>query len=104
MKIKLSYEKKPIYKVGDELYCKIEGKNVIIEDVYDSRDYSNQFRPDYKDGLNYDILIDGGCFTGYNWWDFEPKKLICMAPKGECDRKPENVCKECEGCKYLKTK
>lgn len=28
-------------------------------------------------------------------------KSVCIAPKGECDRKPEDVCKECEGCKYL---
>lgn len=28
-------------------------------------------------------------------------KSMCIAPKGECDRKPEDVCKECEGCKYL---
>jgi hypothetical protein len=29
-------------------------------------------------------------------------KSVCVAPKGECDRKPEDVCKECEGCPYLK--
>ena len=28
-------------------------------------------------------------------------KSVCIAPKGECDRKPEDVCKECECCKYL---
>lgn len=28
-------------------------------------------------------------------------KSVCIAPKDECDRKPEDVCKECEGCKYL---
>ena len=43
------------------------------------------------------------------YYDSEVKKLnipaviksVCIAPKGECDRKPEDVCKECEGCKYL---
>ena len=28
-------------------------------------------------------------------------KSVCVAPKGECDRKPEDVCKECKDCKYL---
>ena len=27
-------------------------------------------------------------------------KSVCIAPKGECDRKPEDVCKECYGCKF----
>lgn len=28
-------------------------------------------------------------------------KLSCIAAKGECDRKPEDVCPECEGCRHL---
>lgn len=74
MKPKLNYEQKPIYKVGEELFCKTEGKNVVIDEVSDVRDYSNQFRPDYKDGLVYDIFVDGEYYTGYHWWEFEPKK------------------------------
>lgn len=28
-------------------------------------------------------------------------KIVCIAPANECDRNPEDVCIECEGCKYL---
>ena len=28
-------------------------------------------------------------------------KSVCIAPKCECDRNPDDVCKECKGCKYL---
>lgn len=28
--------------------------------------------------------------------------LVCVVPKSVgCDRKPEDVCEECEGCRYL---
>lgn len=74
-KLELKYDEKPIYEVDEELFCKTEGKNVVINEVNDGRDYSNQFRPDYKDGLVYDIEMDGECYTGYHWWDFEPKKV-----------------------------
>jgi hypothetical protein len=31
---------------------------------------------------------------------FDVIKSVCIAPKGECDRKPKDVCKECYGCKF----
>jgi hypothetical protein len=31
----------------------------------------------------------------------EYASFVCFAPKGECDRKPEDACKECVGCKFL---
>ena len=74
-KPELKYEDKPVYKVGEELFCIPENKNVKIDEVSDGRDYSNQFRPDYKDGLVYDIEMEGESYTGYNWWDFEPKPM-----------------------------
>jgi len=74
-KTELKYEDKPVYKTGEELYCIPEKRNVVIDEVIDGRDYSNQFRPDYKDGLVYDVLIEDDGYTGYHWWDFEPKRM-----------------------------
>ena len=68
---KIKYEDKPVYKEGDELYCIPEKRNVKILKVNDDRDYSDQFRPDFKDGLIYDIKMNGESYTGYHWWHFE---------------------------------
>ncbi len=63
-------------KAGKKQYSKgdivgYDGKEREILSVRDGRDYSDQFRPDLSDGLEYEIIDDAGDKIFLNWWDFE---------------------------------
>jgi hypothetical protein len=67
---KISYKNKPEYSKGDTVIY--NGNETKIIEVSDSRDYSDMFRPDYKDGLEYTIIDENGEEScGFHWWDFE---------------------------------
>lgn len=73
-KPKLSFKNKPEYTKGETVKL-ISGEEVTITEVIDTRDYSDQFRPDFKDGLEYSIITGNGeQSTGYRWWDFQYHK------------------------------
>ena len=65
---------KPIYTMGDELFCIPEGENVVISSSYDSR---KDFAVDYADGLTYSYIINGISYaTSYHWWAFRKIKEV----------------------------
>ena len=70
-KPKLSFKNKPVYHQGNFVILKETGKQVRIVSAKDNRDMSNQFRQDFKDGLEYGIIDHEGNAGLYNWWDFE---------------------------------
>lgn len=61
--------KKKQYSEGD--IVKYKDKERQILSIRDGRDYSDMFRPDFVDGLEYEIIDDDGDYTFLHWWDFE---------------------------------
>lgn len=61
--------KKQQYAAGD--IAKYKGKETKILYVRDNRDYSNMCRPDFTDGLEYEIIDDVGDSIFVHWWEFD---------------------------------
>ena len=70
MKRNRNIENKPVYSKDDKVILKDTGREVKILDVRDGRDYSDIFRPDWKDGLEYEIIDEKGDVIYLHWWDF----------------------------------
>ena len=68
-------KEKPIYKIGDELYCIPEFNNCVITGNYDATDYSKENQPDYVDRLVYSYKLNGINYaSSYHWWAFRKKE------------------------------
>lgn len=61
--------KKQQYATGDTV--KYEGKETKILSINDNRDYSDMFRPDFTDGLEYEIIDSEGDSILVHWWDLD---------------------------------
>ena len=61
--------KKQQYATDD--IVKYEGKETKILSVRDGRDYSDMCRPDFIDGLEYELIDSVGDSIFVHWWDFD---------------------------------
>lgn len=72
----LKYEDKPVFEPGEKVFCTFENRDVVIYSRWSVEpNLNNEFIKDFddKDLIGYNILMDGSVWTGYTWWDFDPK-------------------------------
>lgn len=69
----MKFEDKPDYNIGEKLHINDKECEIISKEY--NRDYSNPFRPDYKDGTEYEVRFsNGGLMNGLRWWNFDEGK------------------------------
>ena len=76
----IKFEDKPVYKVGDRVYCTFLGKEVVVCKVGDQRHksilpvsdtYPYEFVPDWKDRMEYHAK-HGDMTYVMKWWEILP--------------------------------
>ena len=64
----IAFEYKPVFEIGNPVRIKETGMTGVITSAEDGRDMTNQFRPDWKDGMDYGV---NDSYADYKWWELE---------------------------------